>query len=198
VKNAYALLGVLFLVLIVGSAYAFNRVSVSPGINNMIIQSMTDTLSLTSSAFENGKSIPSKYTCDGNPPAGGVSPPLSWSGVPEGATSLVLIMDDPDAIKPAGKVWDHWVVFNIPPDTVSAEEGRGPNGVQGVTSSGKGGYGGPCPPDAKHRYFFRLYALDSDLSLEEGATKADVLAAMDGHIIGQGELMGKYQRTASR
>ncbi len=148
------------------------------------------SMKLTSPEFENGGQIPSNYTCDGF----NVSPPLNFENVPKNAKSLVLIVDDPDAIKPAGKVWDHWVAFNIPPQTKSVEEGRDPEGVMGINSRNNLTYGGPCPPDGEHRYYFRLYALDTMLKLKEGATKADVLKAIEGHVIEQAELMGKYKR----
>lgn len=147
-------------------------------------------LQLTSSAFEHEGMIPSKYTCDGED----VSPPLSIRGVPEETQSLVLIMDDPDAIKPAGKVWDHWVVWNIPAGVDSVAENEEPAGVQGTGSNGKTGYHGPCPPDAEHRYFFKLYALDTELSLAEGATKQDVLDRMAGHVLDEAELRVRYER----
>lgn len=147
-------------------------------------------MKLASSAFEHEGSIPAVYTCD----KANVSPPLVFSDVPAGAQSLALIMDDPDAVKPAGKVWDHWVVFNMPPDTAELSEGSVPPGVQGKNSGGQSAYAGPCPPDAEHRYVFRLYALDTTLDLSEGVTKADVEQAMTGHIIEQAELVGRYER----
>lgn len=147
-------------------------------------------LSLTSSAFEHEGTIPSRFTCDGE----NVSPALAIAGVPEGTQSLALIMDDPDAMKPAGKVWDHWVVFNIPPSTVEIPAGKEPEGVHGINSSGKTAYGGPCPPDAEHRYFFRLLALDAMLDVSQGATKQEVLAAAQGHIVEETTLMGRYAR----
>ena len=147
-------------------------------------------MKLTSPEFENGGKIPSFYTCDES----SVSPPLKFEGVPEKIKSLALIMDDPDAVKPAGKVWDHWVAFNIPLETKGVEEGRDPEGVMGVNSRGNLTYSGPCPPDGEHRYFFRLYALDTKLKLKEGATKAEVLKAIEGHVIEIAELVGKYKK----
>ena len=147
-------------------------------------------LTLTSSAFEHNGKIPSKYTCD----AENINPPLTISGVPEGAQSLVLIMDDPDAVKPAGKVWDHWIVFNIPPTMTEISEGMEPEGVHGVGTGGNSDYRGPCPPDAEHRYFFKLYTLDTTLNLSEGVTKKQVEQAMEGHILDQTELVGLYER----
>lgn len=144
-------------------------------------------MQLTSSAFEAGGRIPGKYTCDGEDK----SPPLTISGVPGGTKSLVLVMDDPDA--PAG-TWDHWVVFNIPPSVTDIPEGQEPAGVHGKGTSGNLEYHGPCPPDREHRYFFKLYALDTQLDLREGASKQDVEQAMAGHVIEQAEFMGRYER----
>ncbi|MDP2648797.1 MAG: YbhB/YbcL family Raf kinase inhibitor-like protein [bacterium] len=163
---------------------------------------MTSDLTLSSTAFESGASIPSRFTCDGD----NASPPLSFGGVPEGAVSLALIMDDPDipqAVKDSMHigVFDHWVLYDLPPNTGSLEEGSPPAdgaGVEGVNGAGKGGYTGPCPPKqyepTEHRYFFRLYALDTKLDLPAGSTKAEVLSAMQGHILAEAELMGKYER----
>ena len=147
-------------------------------------------MELKSSAFENNGKIPSKYTCDGN----NISPQLSISDVPKNAKSLVLIMDDPDAVKPAGKIWDHWIVFNIHPETKEIPEAQEPQGVQGITSFGRLGYGGPCPPDAEHKYIFKVYALDTELDLGEGVTKEDVKKEMKEHIIEKTELTGRYER----
>ena len=147
-------------------------------------------MELKSNAFENNGKIPSKYTCDGN----NINPQLSISGVPKNAKSLVLIMDDPDAVKPAGRVWDHWVVFNIHPETKEIPEAQEPQGVQGTTSFGKLGYGGPCPPDAAHKYLFKLYALATELVLGAGVTKSEVETTMKEHIIEKTELTGRYER----
>jgi len=153
------------------------------------------TMKLTSPAFTEGGKIPSKYTCDGE----NSSPPLSISDVPTKAKSLVLLMDDPDIPETAKKsfnvsVWDHWVVFNVPPGTKAVSEGRNPPGVIGRNTRGNNTYGGPCPPDREHRYFFKLYALDVELDLPEGATKAEVEKAMEGHILAEAKLMGRYER----
>ncbi len=158
--------------------------------NNQSLVTM-DTLTLSSSAFEHGSKIPSAYTCDG----ADVSPELAWNGVPEEAQSLVIIMDDPDASR---GMWDHWVVFNIPPHVLSVAEAEEPEGTAGVGSSGREGYQGPCPGEGDHRYFFKLYALDTLLPLSEGATKHDVEEAMEGHILAQAELMGRYERKDQR
>ncbi len=147
-------------------------------------------LQLNSPNITPNGTIPAKYTCDGD----NVSPALQWKDVPAGTKSLALIMDDPDA--PRG-TWDHWVLFNMPPSANELPEAAKtlPSGtVQGTTSFGKAGYGGPCPPDREHRYFFKLYALDQVLSLSSGAKKSEVEAAMKGHILGQAELMARYDR----
>lgn len=148
---------------------------------------------LTSTAFRAGEMIPPKYTCDGPD----VSPPLAWTGVPQGAQSFALIVDDPDA--PRG-IWVHWVLYDIPAQESSLPEAM-PSDPQLKNGARNGrndfqrlGYGGPCPPSGTHRYFFKLYALDKKLGLPSGATKAEVLKAMEGHILGQAELMGTYKR----
>lgn len=146
------------------------------------------SMKLTSPAFEHNQAIPAKYSCDGND----VNPPLVIADVPAEAKSLVLIVDDPDA--PAG-TWVHWVVWNIRPDTKKIEESSVPSEAeQGVTSFGEVGWGGPCPPDREHRYFFRLYALDTKLNLPPQANRAQADQAMSGHILDQAELVGRYQR----
>ena len=151
------------------------------------------TIKIVSAAFEEGGMIPKQYTCDGP----SVSPPLSWTGVPKGAKSLALICDDPDA---PSKTWVHWVIYNIPPDTMGfpehvAADSTLPNGARnGISDFGKFGYGGPCPPSGTHRYFLKLYALDTVLNLSGRVTKKDLLVAMEKHIVGEGQLMGKYKR----
>lgn len=153
----------------------------------------TTPIILTSPAFANGETIPSKYTCDGD----NVNPALSWSGlISEATQSFVLIMDDPDVpldIRPDG-MFDHWVVFNIPADVRNIDEAAVPPGIQGANTRGDNAYRGPCPPDGEHRYFFKLFAVDRMIDLQAGATKAEVIAAIDGHILATGELMGRYDR----
>ncbi|MCX5851615.1 MAG: YbhB/YbcL family Raf kinase inhibitor-like protein [Deltaproteobacteria bacterium] len=150
-------------------------------------------MQLTSSVFTEGSMLPARYTCDGQD----ISPPLNWKDVPAGTQSLTLISDDPDA--PVG-TWVHWVVFNIPPNAAGLDENIRPekefkNGMrQGNNDWPKIGYGGPCPPGGTHRYYFKLYALDTMLDLKSGATKEDVLQAMKGHILAEAQLMGKYKR----
>ena len=146
-------------------------------------------MNITSPAFNHNQQIPAKYTCDGED----VNPELIFGEVPAGAKSLVLIVDDPDA--PA-KTWVHWVVFNIKPEVKSVGENTVPQGwLEGVTDFGQEGWGGPCPPAGVHRYFFKLYALDMELDLESGATKAEVETTMAGHILAQAELVGVYERS---
>src|SRR5437764_1667042 len=142
-------------------------------------------MKVTSSAFQEGGNIPSKFTCDG----ANTSPPLQISDVPSEAKSLVLIVDDPDA--PSG-LFTHWVVWNISAQTTTIAEGSTPKGVQGTNDFGKSGYGGPCPPSGAHRYYFRVFALDRELDLPFGAKRGQLDAAMKGHVIAQGELMGRY------
>ncbi len=145
------------------------------------------------SVFADGERIPVKYTCDGEDS----SPPLSWEGQPEGVVSYVLIVEDPDA--PMG-TFTHWVIYNIPGELTSLPEGVPKKketefGLQGVNDFRRIGYGGPCPPPGKpHRYFFKLYALDSTLDLPPGARKGEVLRAMEGHVLAQTQLMGIYGR----
>ena len=147
-----------------------------------------------SSVFQNSTKIPVKYTCKGED----ISPPLTWEGQPEGVVSYVLIVDDPDA--PRG-TFTHWVLYNIPGSLTSLPENVPKKsvtdyGLQGRNSFGRIGYGGPCPPPGKpHRYIFKLYALDVKLNLEAGATKKQVLKAMEGHIISQTTLIGLYGRS---
>lgn len=144
-------------------------------------------MKLTSSAFTHEGSIPAKYTCDGDD----LVPPLKISDVPSNAKSLALVMDDPDA--PMG-TWDHWVIWNIPTDKTEITEGKEPAVPHGANSWKRNIWNGPCPPDREHRYFFKLYALDTELDLPEGSTKKDVEAAMKGHVIAEAQLMGKYKR----
>lgn len=145
-------------------------------------------MQLTSPSFQHNERIPVQYTCDG----GDTIPPLQITEVPEGAQSLVLIMDDPDA--PIEGSFVHWVVWNISPDTTEIVEGEEPSGIKGSNNFARTGYGGPCPPSGEHRYVFKLYALDKELDLEEGAGKADVEEAMEGSIIKNTTLVGLYSR----
>ncbi|UVE51563.1 YbhB/YbcL family Raf kinase inhibitor-like protein [Haloferax larsenii] len=146
-------------------------------------------LTLASPAFDDGSEIPRPYGYTNE----NTSPPLRISGVPGDAESLALVMDDPDAVKPAGKVWDHWVVWNIDPATARIDEGDSISGAtEGQNSYGERGYGGPNPPDREHTYRFVLYALDTELGLEPGATKADLESAIEGHVLDEARLTGTY------
>ena len=144
-------------------------------------------MTITSPAFTAGDPIPVQFSCDGE----NYSPELVWNGIPEGTASLAFIMDDPDA--PVG-LWVHWVLFNLPADSTGLPEGAAGVGVDGLNSWGETGYGGPCPPGGTHRYFFKLYALDTTLDLPAGTAKDALEAAMEGHILAQAELMGTYSR----
>jgi len=146
-------------------------------------------LQLTSSAFSHGEEIPRKCGYKN----GNEVPPLAINGIPEGTKSLTLIMDDPDAMGAVGKVWVHWVAWNIDPDkSVKDLHEAAQEATEGMTDFGEEGYGGPAPPDKRHTYIFKLYALDSELDLPDKSTKADVEKAMEGHIIEQAILEGTY------
>jgi Raf kinase inhibitor-like YbhB/YbcL family protein len=151
------------------------------------------TITITSTAFSEGGMIPKDYTCDGED----ISPSLAWSEVPDGTKSLALICDDPDA--PMG-TWVHWVLFNIPahiqdlPVHIPPEKAIENGAKQGINDFRKFGYGGPCPPGGTHRYYFKLYALDTEINAEAGITKEALLKEMEGHILDEGQLMGRYSR----
>ena len=153
------------------------------------------SLLVTSSAFSEGRPIPVRFTCDGDD----VSPALEWSNVPEGTRSIALVVDDPDA---PGGTWSHWVLYGLPPDTaaldeaVPANESSAAGGGQGKNDFGKLGYGGPCPPEGHgpHRYYFKVYALDAEPEVGGGPERADMLEAIDGHILAEGQIMGTYER----
>ena len=148
---------------------------------------------LTSAAFANGDPIPMKYTCDDQD----VSPPLQWKDPPEGTQSFALINDDPDA--PVGP-WVHWVLYNLPgstlslPEAIQSDADLPESGRHGQNSWGRSDYGGPCPPGGTHRYFFKLYALDTELELDAGASKEGLLRIMEGHVLASTETMGVYSR----
>src|SRR5258706_2074202 len=139
-------------------------------------------IKLTSVAFKEGEAIPRAYTCDG----ANVSPPLEWAGVPKTAKTIAIVADDPDA---PGGTWTHWLLYNLPADNIglvenlTATEKVAAGGFQGTNDFGKIGYGGPCPPSGTHHYFFRIYAIDSELPLKAGVSKAELLNAMDGHVV---------------
>jgi len=168
-------------------------VAVGPGKPNMSQGGKVMTISLSSTAFGNMETIPKVYTCDG----ADISPPLSWSGLPQGTRSVVLICDDPDA--PRG-TWVHWVCYDIPPSSTGLPE-KVPNndqissgGLQGISDFNNIGYGGPCPPSGTHRYFFKLYALDRMLGFQAGKSKKEIEQAMKGHILDEAQLIGTYSR----
>ena len=158
-------------------------------------------MKVTSNAFEQGASIPKRYTCEGED----LSVPLAWSDVPAGARSLALIVDDPDAPDPAAPkmTWVHWVLYNLPASTSHLDQGIAPSQLPAGTLQGKNdwkrtGYGGPCPPIGRHRYFHKLYALDALLPDLKQPTKDQLLKAMQGHVLAQAELMGTYQKATAR
>ena len=151
------------------------------------------SIKITSPVFKDGGMIPPKYTCDGE----NISPPINWGNKPAGTKSIALICDDPDA---PSDTWVHWVIYNIPPDTDGLDADV-PNDMvladgtyHGKNDWDKMGYGGPCPPSGIHRYFFKIFALDTKLELEPGATKQELLKAMQGHILSENSLTGKYKR----
>jgi hypothetical protein len=153
------------------------------------------SFSITSTAFAEGQEIPDQYTCDGTD----ISPPLSWTNIPEGTQSLVLIMDDPDAPDPEAPkmTWVHWLLYNLPADSSGLPEAVSDNQLpartlQGSNNWGRTGYGGPCPPIGRHRYFFKLYALDSTLPDLKSPDKKSLLQSMQGHILQETVLMGTY------
>lgn len=155
-------------------------------------------MKIVSTAFGPQQSIPARYTCDGDD----VSPPLSWSGIPEGTRSLALIVDDPDAPDPKApkRVWVHWVVYNLSPSASALLEAAEPADLatgarEGTNDWGRTGYGGPCPPIGRHRYFHKLYALDTMLPELGHPTKAQLEAAMRGHVLAQAELVGTYEKS---
>lgn len=159
------------------------------------------TLAFESPAFATGGEIPPEYTCDGLDQ----SPPLAWSGVPPEARSLALIVDDPDAPDPAApkRTWVHWVVWDLPADLAQLEAGASGRGMprasfEGMNDSQEQGYGGPCPPIGRHRYFHKLYALDTTLGELRDRTKAGLLRAMEGHVLASAEFMATYARNAGR
>lgn len=153
-------------------------------------------MNISSEAFGHHQPIPSKYTCQGE----NINPPLTFSDVPQNTASLALLVDDPDAATDPdgpGKTFDHWVVFNIDPASSGVTENQAPKGgVVGKNTADGQKYTGPCPPNGTHRYFFKLYALDTKLDLDQSATKEDVQKAIEGHVLDEAELIGTYQKTA--
>jgi len=151
----------------------------------ILVEIVLKELRITSSVFKEHGFIPTKYTCDGED----INPPLKIEDIPEGTQSLTLIVDDPDA--PMG-TWDHWIVWNIPPKK-QVKENSIP-GTEGLNDFRKHSYGGPCPPSGTHRYFFKIYALDTNLDLNPNSSKKDVEKAMKGHVLAKGEIIGRYSR----
>lgn len=190
-KSRSLLLVIFILLIILGGAILFLTIGKKQPTKEkttITTREKLGNMKLTSSAFSHNQSIPSKYTCDGD----NVNPPFSILDVPQNAKSLVLIMDDPDA--PAG-TWTHWTLWNIYPKTKEIAENSVPTeAIRGKTSFGSTGYGGPCPPSDTHRYFFKLYALYTTLSLSPSTTKPDLEKAMNGHILEETELIGLYSR----
>lgn len=189
-KNISAAFTLLGFTILVGTSQADTTLSQNNTENTM-------TLTLTSSAFAHNDMIPAQFTCDNQD----LSPALAWSGIPAGTKSLVLIVDDPDAPDPAAPkmTWVHWVLYNIPPQVVGLAEGIAPaqlpaGTLEGINDWKRTGYGGPCPPIGVHRYFHKLYALDTVLPDLNQPTKAQLEQAMQGHIISHVELIGRYQR----
>jgi Raf kinase inhibitor-like YbhB/YbcL family protein len=174
-------------------AGCFKQQKAAPEVAPQQTPSPANVFTLTSTIFKEGQPIPRQYTCDGV----NVSPSLEWTAVPKTARTIAIIVDDPDA--PSG-TFTHWLLYNLSSETMGlvenspAGETLKGGGQQGENDFGKVGYGGPCPPSGTHRYFFKIYALDDELALKPGAKKADVEKAMEGHIVGQAQLMGTYKR----
>lgn len=172
---------IIFLLLLISLVFTVSNVSGKKGFKKA-------GLKISSPAFENNGYIPSKYTCDGM----NINPPFLIENVPASSKSLALIVDDPDA--PTG-IWVHWVLWNINPETKEIKENDIPSGAkQGLNDFRKSNYGGPCPPSGTHRYFFKLYALDTILNIGQNSTKADLEKAMKGHIVEQARIIGLYKR----
>jgi len=194
-KRTMFYLLVLISLLVSACASAQITTTSEPVISKPTTSEASMSLQLTSDAFANGQSIPAKYSCIGK----NISPALAWTEPPVGTQSFALIVDDPDA---PGRTWVHWVLFNIPADMRSLQEDMPITGKNvdsntiyvGNNSSSTPSYQGPCPPSGTHRYYFKLYALDATLSLLPGATKDQLLKAMDGHTLAQAELMGTFSK----
>lgn len=184
-KPAIIIVLIAFIGIGVGGYFYWQSQSQKPAV---ITEKKFEIMNVTSPEFATNQKIPTKYTCNGE----NLSPPLRITDTPEEAQSLALIVEDPDA--PIGS-WLHWTVWNIEPKTNVIAEGEVPAGsVEGLTSFGTIGYGGPCPPSGEHRYVFKIFALDERLDLQAGATRAELESAMDGHIIARGELVGLYSK----
>jgi Raf kinase inhibitor-like YbhB/YbcL family protein len=192
-RFAFALMGLLTMIVSVGAFFAFSHKANAP---TEIIYTNQNSMPfvLKSSVFNEGESVPSKYTCDSD----NINPEMFFENVPEGTVSFALLMDDPDipdSVKQSRgiEVFDHWVLYNIPGETRTIGEGVS-IGSQGLNSRGTEGYIGPCPPDREHRYFFRLYALSGTLNFIKAPTLREVEEAAQGMMLGKAELMGRYER----
>lgn len=184
-KNKFIIPAVLLFIVFAAAAWLVINRPAKPKEEKVEVN---NSLTVTSQAFENGKTIPSKYTCDSE----NVNPPINIVGVTNNVKSLVLIMEDPDS---PGKVWNHWLIWNINPASINIPENNVPSGaVQGKNDFGQNKYGGPCPFMGTHRYFFKVYALDTTLNLTEGASRSELDQAISSHIIATGELMGTYKK----
>lgn len=193
-KTAFALCSLLLVALVLCSCRSEKSANTTQPSNANAPGSGKAEIKITSTIFQEGAMIPRPYTCDGP----NVSPSLKWENVPAGAKTLALIADDPDA---PNQTWVHWVLYNLPADVKGLVENApkqstlaGGVGLQGKNDFGQIGYDGPCPPNGTHRYYFKLYALDAELALAPGATKEELLKAMEGHVLAEGQLMGKYQK----
>ncbi|MCH7568588.1 MAG: YbhB/YbcL family Raf kinase inhibitor-like protein [Nanoarchaeota archaeon] len=182
-KLIYFIIGFIVIILVIAGVFIFNKQNKGTGQGIIVVEKME-----LKSIFEDNKNIPSKYTCDGED----VNPYLEIGDIPKDAKSLVLIVDDPDA---PVETWVHWVVWNIQPGTNIIEENSVPEGAtQGLNDFRKHDYGGPCPPTGEHRYFFKIYALDSTLNLDSNSEKSDIERAMYNHVLAQAELVGLYSK----
>jgi Raf kinase inhibitor-like YbhB/YbcL family protein len=190
-RTAWALQGIGYLILLLFVYFAVQKnispVTLEKTYDNATTMNNNVQFLIHSPAFQHEQRIPEKYTCDGD----NISPPLAIENIPSRTASMVLIVDDPDASQ---GTWDHWIVFNIPRDVTRIPENIKSLGMEGNTSWGTMGFGGPCPPNGNHRYYFRLFALDTTLRLKQGSSKAEILESMKGHIIAESILMGTYVR----
>lgn len=185
---------ILFIIIFIAACFAvwFERAQAPKNLEILEQTSYTVEMQIESSAFKNNGSIPKKYTCDGD----NANPPLVFKNVPNGVKSFALVLEDPDvprSIRPDG-MFDHFVMWNISSEIKIVEEGALPAGIFGKNTAGTKKYIGPCPPDREHRYFFKLFALDEQISLPEGSVKSELLSAMEGHVISEAELVGRYNR----
>lgn len=183
---------VLIVLILIGGYVLLNKDGAAPIQEKTMTQQIPYELKIESPAFAHMEQIPQRYACDGEK----LSPPLSISGVSPEAKSLVLIMEDPDvpkSLRPDG-MWDHWIRFDLPPTLAEISENQDPGGIAGITTSNHTGYVPPCPPDREHRYFFKLFSLDTKLQLPQGAAKLEVLSAMQGHTLQQAEFIGLYEK----